>query len=106
MVQINSSDTVSSEESLGKANSRAWMFPFGLFLFVLAIESIDANSFAPVMALIKSAWDMTDTHVGIYTGMAGLIPLLVAVPIGEAVRRWGAKHAVMGSMAIIFIGTI
>jgi predicted MFS family arabinose efflux permease len=49
---------------------------------------------------------MTDTHVGIYTGMAGLIPLLVAVPIGEAVRRWGAKRAVMGSMAIIFIGTM
>jgi len=106
MVQINSSDIVSSEESLGEASSRAWMFPFGLFLFVLAIESIDANSFAPVMAQIKSAWDMTDTHVGIYTGMAGLIPLLVAVPIGEAVRRWGAKRAVMGSMVIIFIGTM
>lgn len=106
MVQINSSDTVSSEEFLREVSSRAWMFPFGLFLFALAIESIDANSFAPVMAQIKSAWDMTDTHVGIYTGMAGLIPLLVAVPIGEAVRRWGAKRAVMGSMVIIFTGTM
>ena len=106
MVQINSTDTVSSEESPGKANSRAWMLPFGLFLFVLAIESIDANSFAPVMAQIKSAWDMTNTHVGIYTGMAGLIPILVAVPIGEAVRRWGAKRGVMGSMTFIFIGAM
>ena len=106
MVQINSSDVVSSEESLGEADSRVWIFPFGLFLFALAIEAIDASSFAPVMAQIKSAWNMTDTHVGIYTGMAGLIPILVAVPIGEAVRRWGAKRSVMGSMVIIFIGAL
>ena len=67
---------------------------------------MDANSFAPVMAQIKSAWDMTNTHVGIYGGMAGLIPILVAVPIGEAVRRWGAKRSVIGSMAVIFIGAM
>jgi NNP family nitrate/nitrite transporter-like MFS transporter len=106
VVQINSADTVSSEKFPGKTGSRTWVLPFGLFLFVLAIESIDASSFAPVMAQIKRAWDMTDTHVGIYTGMAGLIPILVAVPIGEAVRRWGAKRSVMGSMVFIFIGTI
>lgn len=58
------------------------------------------------MAQIKSAWRMSDTHVGIYTGMYGLIPILVAVPIGEAVRRWGVKRAVLGAIAIIFFGSI
>jgi MFS transporter, NNP family, nitrate/nitrite transporter len=58
------------------------------------------------MPQIKSAWNMTNTNVGIYTGTAGLIAILVAMPIGEAVRRWGVKSAVVGAVAIIFIGSI
>ena len=106
MVQIKGTAIASVIESLDKVKSRAWILPFGLLLFLIVIDSLDANSFAPVMAPIRSAWSMTDTHVGIYTGMAGLIPILVAVPIGEAVRRLGVKRAVMDSIAIIFIGTI
>jgi len=82
------------------------MLPFGLLLSVIAIDSVDSNSFGPVMAQIKNAWGMTNTDVGIYTGMAGLIPILVAVPIGEAVRRWGVKRAVMSAISIIFIGSM
>lgn len=106
MDQIKNVDLTFVKILLEKLKCQAWIFPFSLLLFVIAIDSLDANSFAPVMAQIKSAWSMTDTRVGIYTSMAGLIPILVAVPIGEAVRRWGVKRAVLGSVTIIFIGTI
>jgi predicted MFS family arabinose efflux permease len=86
--------------------SKAWILPFSILLFVISIDSIDANSFGPVMAQIKSAWKMSNTNVGIYTGMYGLISILVAVPIGEAVRRWGVKRAVMGAVTIIFFGSL
>lgn len=80
--------------------------PFSLLLFVISVDSIDANSFGPVMSQIKNAWKMTNTNVGIYTGMYGLISILVAVPIGEAVKRWGVKRAVMGAVTIIFFGSL
>ncbi len=86
--------------------SRSWMLPFSLLLFVISVDSIDANSFGPVMAQIKNAWKMNNTNVGIYTGMYGLISIFVAVPIGEAVRRWGVKRAVMGAVTIIFFGSV
>jgi predicted MFS family arabinose efflux permease len=38
--------------------------------------------------------------------MYGLVSILVAVPIGEAVRRWGVKRAVMGAVTIIFFGSL
>jgi MFS family permease len=95
-----------SEQTTDRAGSKAWILPFTLFLFVISIDSVDFNSFAPVMAQIKSAWKMTNTHVGIYTGLAGLISILVAVPIGEAVRRWGVKRAVLCAIAIIFAGSL
>jgi predicted MFS family arabinose efflux permease len=96
----------SSKKIIDVPISKAWMLPFSLLIFVISIDSIDANSFGPVMAQIKSAWKMTNTGVGIYTGMYGLIPILVAVPIGEAVRRWGVKRAVMGAVTIIFFGSM
>jgi predicted MFS family arabinose efflux permease len=86
--------------------SKAWILPFSLLICVIWIDSIDTNAFGPVMAQIKSAWNMNNTRVGIYTGMYGLIPILVAVPIGEAVRRWGVKRAVMGAVTVIFIGSM
>ena len=82
------------------------MWPFSLLLFVISVDSIDANAFGPVMAEIKSAWKMSNTHVGIYTGMYGLLSILVAVPIGEAVKRWGVKRAAMGAVTIIFFGSV
>jgi predicted MFS family arabinose efflux permease len=86
--------------------SRTWILPFSLLLFVISVDSIDANSFGPVMAQIKSAWKMSNTNVGIYTGMYGLISIFVAVPIGEAVRRWGVKRAIMSAVTIIFFGSL
>jgi predicted MFS family arabinose efflux permease len=80
--------------------------PFSILLLVISVDSIDVNSFGPVMAQIKSAWRMTNTDVGIYTGMYGLLSILVAIPIGEAVRRWGVKRAVSGAVAIIFFGSL
>lgn len=106
MAQPDSRTLQASESAADRKRRRAWILPFSLLLFVIMIDSVDANSFGPVMAQIKSAWDMTDTHVGIYTGMYGLIPIIVAVPIGEAVRRWGVKRAVMGAVAIIFFGCV
>jgi predicted MFS family arabinose efflux permease len=85
---------------------RAWFLPFSLLLFVIMMDSIDATSFGPVMAQIKSAWKMSNTNVGIYSGLYGLISIFVAVPSGEAVRRWGVKRSVMGAATIIFAGSI
>jgi MFS family permease len=68
------------------------MWPFSLLLFVILVDSIDATSYGPVMAQIKSAWKISNTGVGIYTSIYGLLSILVAVPIGEAVRRWGVKR--------------
>ncbi len=96
----------SPKQTLDRAKRAAWILPFGLLVLVISIDSIDTNSFGPVMAQIKAAWKMTNTNVGIYMGMYGLIPILVAVPIGEAVRRWGVKRAVIGAVAIIFLGSV
>jgi MFS family permease len=95
----------SLEPAADRAKRRAWILPFSLFLFVIAIDSIDFNSYSPVMPQIKSAWTMTNTKVGIYTGTVGLISILVAVPIGEAVRRWGVKRAVVGAVALMIGGS-
>jgi predicted MFS family arabinose efflux permease len=94
------------EQAADGIKRKTWILPFSLLLFVISVDSIDANSFGPVMAQIKSAWKMTNTNVGIYTGMYGLISILVAVPVGEAVRRWGVKRAVMGAVTIIFLGSV
>lgn len=95
-----------SEKTEITKKSKAWILPFSILVFVISIDSVDANSFGPVMAQIKAAWSMTNTDAGLYAGMYGLMSILVAVPIGEAVRRWGVKRAVIGAVIIIFVGSM
>ena len=104
VAQSDSRKVTPIKQTSDGAKSRAWMWPFSLLLFVILVDSIDATSYGPVMAQIKSAWRMSNTGVGVYTSMYGLLSILVAVPIGEAVRRWGVKRAVMGAVTIIFFG--
>ena len=106
MAHSNKRITAPFEQAADVVKDRAWILPFGLLLLIISVDSIDANSFGPVMAQIKNAWKMSNTNVGIYTGMYGLISILVAVPIGEAVRRWGVKRAVIGAVTIIFFGSV
>ena len=106
MTQPISQTAPSLNPTPDETKSKAWILPFSLLLLVISVDSIDVNSFGPVMAQIKNAWKMSNTNVGIYTGMYGLLSILVAVPIGEAVRRWGVKRSVMGAVAIIFFGML
>lgn len=106
VAQPESTTTPLSEKSANAPTSRAWILPFTLLLFVISIDSVDANSFGPVISQIKSAWKMSNADVGVYTGMYGLISILIAVPVGEAVRRWGVKRTVLSAVTLICVGAV
>jgi predicted MFS family arabinose efflux permease len=67
---------------------------------------IQASSlgFAPLIPFMKEAWSMSYTQVGTFTGVYGLVALLVSVPAGLLAKRFGEKRVLWSGLLLSIVG--
>jgi len=73
---------------------------------VVAMMAIQASSlgFSPLIPLMKDAWGMTYTQVGTFTGVYGLVALVMSVPAGVLAKRFGEKRILLSGLALAAVG--
>ena len=72
--------------------SRPWVRSY--IAVVVAMMAIQAASlgFSPLIPFMKDAWDMSYTQVGTFTGVYGIVALIMSVPAGLLAKRYGEKR--------------
>lgn len=85
---------------------KAWVLPFVLLLFVLFIEWLQNLSFTPVLPQMQKAWGMNFTQIGFFTGLLGLMGLIVSLPYGEFVKRVGTRNGTMVAVGCVALGMV
>ena len=73
---------------------------------VVAMMAIQASSlgFSPLIPFMKDAWGMTYTQVGTFTGVYGLVALVMSVPAGVLAKRFGEKRILLLGLALAAVG--
>lgn len=73
---------------------------------VVAMMAIQAASlgFAPLIPFMKDAWDMSYSQVGTFTGVYGIVALIMSVPAGLLAKRFGEKRVLWVGMLISATG--
>ncbi len=73
---------------------------------VVAMMAIQASSlgFSPLIPFMKDAWGMTYTQVGTFTGVYGLVALVMSVPAGILAKRFGEKRILLLGLALAAVG--
>lgn len=73
---------------------------------VVAMMAIQAASlgFAPLIPFMKDAWGMTYSQVGTFTGVYGIVALIMSVPAGLLAKRYGEKRVLWAGMLISATG--
>lgn len=68
--------------------------------------AIQASSlgFSPLIPLMKDAWGMTYTQVGTFTGVYGLVALVMSVPAGVLAKRFGEKRILLVGLSLAAVG--
>src|SRR5204863_3566815 len=69
-----------------------WILPFGVTLAAMFALQLSNLGFSPLLPSIQHEFSMSYTQFGTFTGMYGLLAMILSVPAGITARRFGEKR--------------
>jgi len=87
----------------GKADQR-WIVPFLATLLAMLTLQMSNLGFSPLLPAIQREFSMNHTQIGLFTGMYGLVALVLSVPAGLAARRYGEKRVLVLALFLVGFG--
>jgi predicted MFS family arabinose efflux permease len=75
-----------------RAAPAGWLLPFGATLIAMFALQLSNLGFSPLLPSIQQEFGMSFTQLGFFTGLYGLLAMLLSVPAGVSARRFGEKR--------------
>jgi predicted MFS family arabinose efflux permease len=75
----------------GRTMAGSWLLPFVATLVAMFALQLSNLGFSPLLPSIQQEFGMSYTQLGFFTGLYGLLAMLLSVPAGIAARRFGEK---------------
>jgi predicted MFS family arabinose efflux permease len=75
---------------------------------VVAMMAIQASSlgFSPLIPFMKESWGMSYSQVGTFTGLYGLVALMMSLPAGLLAKRYGEKPVLAVGLLLATVGLL
>jgi predicted MFS family arabinose efflux permease len=83
-----------------------WLLPFGVTLVAMFSLQLSNLGFSPLLPSIQADVGMTFTQLGFFTGLYGLLALLLSVPAGLTAKRFGEKRVLAAGLVGVAIGSV
>lgn len=90
------------EKAIHGDAARAWLVPFLATLFGMFALQLSNLGFSPLLPDIQKEFSMSHAQIGLFTGMYGLLALVLSVPAGLAAKRYGEKRVLV--LALLLVG--
>ncbi len=88
------------------ASSSPWLLPFGVTLVAMFSLQLSNLGFSPLLPSIQADIGMSFTQLGFFTGIYGLLALLLSVPAGFTAKRFGEKRVLAAGLVGVAIGSV
>ena len=75
-----------------RAAPAGWLLPFGATLIAMFALQLSNLGFSPLLPSIQQEFGMSYTQLGLFTGLYGLLAMVLSVPAGVSARRFGEKR--------------
>ena len=75
-----------------RAAPTTWLLPFAATLVAMFALQLSNLGFSPLLPSIQQEFGMSYTQLGFFTGLYGLLAMLLSVPAGISARRFGEKR--------------
>jgi predicted MFS family arabinose efflux permease len=83
-----------------------WLLPFGATLAAMFALQLSNLGFSPLLPSIQQEFGMSYTQLGLFTGLYGLLALLLSVPAGVSARRFGEKPVLGLGLLGVAVGSV
>ena len=87
--------------------SRAvWLLPFAVTLVAMFSLQLSNLGFSPLLPSMQTDVGMSFTQLGFFTGLYGLLAMLLSVPAGITARRFGEKRVLALGLVGVAVGSV
>ena len=83
-----------------------WMWPFAATLAAMFALQLSNLGFVPLLPSIQDEFGMSYTQLGLFTGMYGLLAMVLSVPAGVAAKRWGERRILTAGLLGVAVGSV
>jgi predicted MFS family arabinose efflux permease len=84
----------------------SWLLPFGVTLVAMFTLQLSNLGFSPLLPSIQRDVSMSYTQLGLFTGLYGLLAMLLSVPAGISARRFGEKRVLALGLVGVALGSL
>src|SRR5688572_32501855 len=89
-----------------RAAPAGWILPFGVTLMAMFALQLSNLGFSPLLPSIQQEFGMSYTQLGLFTGLYGLLAMLLSVPAGVSARRFGEKRVLGVGLLGVAAGSV
>ena len=84
----------------------SWLLPFAATLAAMFSLQLSNLGFSPLLPSIQQDFGMSYSQLGLFTGLYGLLALLLSVPAGLTAKRFGEKRVVALGLLGVAAGSV
>jgi MFS family permease len=88
------------------AKFRSWAKITSVLIIVNCLAMIPSMAYVPLIPAIKKSIAMSFTQLGLFSGLAGVLAIICAVPAGMAIKRFGARKVFLSGGVFMVAGLI
>jgi predicted MFS family arabinose efflux permease len=87
-------------------SNRRWIVPFVTALFAMVALQMSSLGFAPLLPQIQKQFGMSYSQIGLFTGIYGLLGIVLSVPAGLTAKRFGEKRVLIAGFVVVALGLV
>lgn len=88
------------------ASPARWLLPFGVTLVAMFALQLSNLGFSPLLPSIQRDFAMSYTQLGTFTGMYGLLAMILSVPAGVSARYAGERRVLALGLLGVAVGSL
>jgi predicted MFS family arabinose efflux permease len=88
------------------APQRRWMLYYAAVVVAMMAMQMSSLGFSPLLPAIQKDFAMSFSQMGTFTGVYGLVALIVSVPAGILAKYYGEKKIMIIGLAILAVGLV
>ncbi|MCX7175943.1 MAG: MFS transporter [Proteobacteria bacterium] len=85
---------------------RPWVVAYAAVVLAMMSMQMSSLGFAPLLPSIQQEFQMSFSQLGTFTGIYGLVALIMSVPAGVLAKQYGEKKVLSAGLVILVLGLL
>ncbi len=94
------------EREISGETNKGWVIPFLATVFAMMTLQMSSIGFSPLLPAMQNEFGMSYSQIGLFTGMYGLLAMIMSIPGGMLAKRFGEKNVLATGMLVVAVGLI